>query len=478
MARAASLRASSHPRRWLWLLVAGGGFCGAGWLAAVTGSSGLAQGLASAAAAVPIGYGLVRVAAGAVRRLDSRDLFSPWIAFPFAYVLWFAFGTIDFVDDPLHVLYGMFDSMPPAIWGYAALGLAAYLGGVLVGSRGKDSLRVWPHAWEVENHWRPSLQQGALAGFSLLLLGCYLALVARMGVPVLSAAAAADRLAVGNFGPTQAVFLCSAWTLVVLVPASCWMGRLGAWPAAMGVAAVAVLLLSMGGRGNFFIAVLTLLIAANYLRRQIRVREVMLGTAGLFAAFSAYGFLRDSAFGGTGSLGYLDQIGIPAAAQPLVYAFTYVRGTVATLRDVTAIIPSEIPYQHGRLTLLPLATLLPGHHEMADMFFKNILGHDFVGLGQPATPLGPLYGDFGGCGIVAGMFAFGLLCGHLYRRLRRRPTTAGVLVYAWVMQAGLFGLFASLFPYISTMFVPVLWLALDRWLGLAPPIAPSITFAE
>jgi oligosaccharide repeat unit polymerase len=294
-------------------------------------------------------------------------------------------------------------------------------------------------------------------------------LVIRMGIPVLSAGAAEDRLRVNNFGPTQSVFLCAAWTMMVFLPASYWMGRLGKKLTVAGVVVVSALLLSMGGRGNFFIGGLTLLIAGNYLRRRLRIRTLILLATGLFAGLSAYGFLRDSAFRDADSFTYLEQIGIPVPVQPLVYGFIYMRGTVATFRDVTEIIPSEIPYQHGRLTLLPLSTLLPGHHEMADLFFKNILGHDFIGLGQPATPLGPLYGDFGGCGIVAGMFAFGTLAGALYRRMRQRPAIVTALVYAWVMQTGLLGLFASLFPYITALFIPLLWLALDRLLSSQGP---------
>lgn len=458
-----------QPVYWSWqvALPLATALCAVGWLGVVADNMGMAVAAAAVTVALPLGYGTRRVLAFALRKLDAKDFFSPWIAFPLAYVLWFGFGTIDFVDDPAHVLYGMFDPMPAAIMGYAALGLAGYLAGVWVCSRSRDA--GWPSPAEFQNRWRPPALRAVLKVFFVLMLASYFALVVRMGIPLLSASAAEDRLAVGNYGPTQSVLLCSAWTLMALLPASYWLRQLGKRAAGAGVTVVSVLLLSMGGRGNFCIGCLTLLIARHYLKRRIRMRTVLVGTLALFAGCSAYGFLRDTAFRDTGSFAYLEQIGIPPAVQPLVYAFTYVRGTVATFRDITGTIPAEVPYQYGRLTLLPLSTLLPGHHEMADMFFKNILGHDFVGLGQPATPLGPLYGDFGGWGIVAGMFVFGMVCGRLYRSMRRRPATLRALVYAWTMQAGLFGLFGSLFPYITTLFIPLLWLALDRFLALPPP---------
>jgi len=451
--------------------------CGTGWLAAVEGAADVVFSLLMVAVLLALAYGLFRVLSFAVGTLDTRDFFSPLIAFPLAYIVWFTFGTVDFVDDPWHVLYGMFDPMPRVIWLYSTIGLAGYVAGVVlvagrVAGRAEKSF-AWfpprPGPKLVENRWRRWPSRTGLGILLLLMLATYGVIVRKIGLPVLSAAAAETRLDVAGVGATQAVFLCSAWTAMAFSlaghAARCWSGK----AALAGVAVTSVLLLSLGGRGNFFLGFLTLLIAWNYLKRGIRVRTLALAVVALFIAMSAYGFVRDQAFRGTDSVGYLDTMGIPAPVQPMVYAFTYIRGGVATFRDVTALIPSEIPYQHGRLTLLPLATLLPGHHDMADMFFKNILGHDFVGLGQPATPLGPLYGDFGPPGIFAGMFGFGLLAGWLYRRMRDQPTVSRVLVYAWVMQTGLLGLFASLFPYISTLFVPLLWLGVDRFFSLAPP---------
>jgi oligosaccharide repeat unit polymerase len=444
-------------------------FCGVGWLATIAGAPHVPSGLAAIALLSLLAYGLFRLASLVVARIDTRDFFSPLIAFPLAYVLWFTLGTVDFIDDPWHVLYGMFDPMPAIMWFYSAVGLSGYVAGVLLIRKGFACFPARPMPGLVQNRWRTSPSRAGLYILVGLMAGTYVVIVRQIGLPVLSAAAAETRLDVGNVGVTQAVFLCSAWSVMAFLLAGYAARRRTGKAAAAGVAVTSVLLLSLGGRGNFFIGFLTLLIAWNYLKQGIRVRKLLLAVVALFVAMSVYGFVRDQAFQGSESVGYLDAAGVPAAVQPLVYAFTYIRGGIATFRDVTVLIPSEIPYQHGWLTLLPLATLLPGHHEMADMFFKNILGHDFVGLGQPATPLGPLYGDFGVPGIFAGMFGFGLLAGGLYRRMERQPTAGRVLVYAWVMQTGLLGLFGSLFPYISNLFVPFLWVGVDRFFTSVPP---------
>jgi oligosaccharide repeat unit polymerase len=101
---------------------------------------------------------------------------------------------------------------------------------------------------------------------------------------------------------------------------------------------------------------------------------------------------------------------------------------------------------------------------MSDIFFRNVLGNDFVGVGEPATLLGPFYGDFGAPGVFIGMFAFGLLLALLYRRMQSAPDPFRILIYAWVLQSGLFGLFATIFPYITTLLLPLLWYGLHRFL--------------
>jgi len=99
------------------------------------------------------------------------------------------------------------------------------------------------------------------------------------------------------------------------------------------------------------------------------------------------------------------------------------------------------------------------------MFFKNILGNDFTGAGQPATLLGPLYADFGILGITIGLMLFGLLVSSAYRRLLHSNRIVDVMLYAWLLQVGLFGLFATLFPSMATLWVGVLCVVIGRFVS-------------
>jgi oligosaccharide repeat unit polymerase len=108
---------------------------------------------------------------------------------------------------------------------------------------------------------------------------------------------------------------------------------------------------------------------------------------------------------------------------------------------------------------------------MSDIFFKQILGSDFVGGGQPATLLGPLYGDFGLAGIVLGMFLVGVLVSTAHRWMLKGPTVFRVLIYSWLMQTVLFSLFGALIPYITTLWIPLFWWFLDAVLLRKPSFA-------
>ena len=182
-----------------------------------------------------------------------------------------------------------------------------------------------------------------------------------------------------------------------------------------------------------------------------------------FLGLSAFGYVRDTADSDS-SLQWMLAVGIPPQMVPAATAAVYVRYSIATFRDVTEMIPAHVPYQLGALTLAPFKTFLPGRQNMSDIFFRDMLGNDFIGVGEPATLLGPLYGDFGVAGVFFGMFAFGLLLAFLYRRMRAAPDPFRILMYAWVLQSGLFGLFATIFPYITTLLLPLFWYGLHRFL--------------
>lgn len=171
---------------------------------------------------------------------------------------------------------------------------------------------------------------------------------------------------------------------------------------------------------------------------------------------SYFGWARDAMGYGESSLGNLQFNG-----QGLFYLYFYVRNTVTTLRDVMATIPHTVPYQGGYLSFGALASILPGHHVSSDMFFRQILGLNFLGFGQPATLLGPMYGDFGLIGIISEMFAFGMIYARVYSWMSQRRSVLAVLIYAWISQTALFSLFGALLTYAITIVIPLGWILLN-----------------
>lgn len=397
--------------------------------------------------------------------LVQSDLFSPLVAFPIAYVAWFVIGSINFIDLPHSISFGAFDPIPLRVPAYAAIGLVGYLTGVKLALR---PYRVWPlrKFLQFRNAWRR--MSTVLAGLAVAMLFAYLDIVGHIGVPVLSPDAARARLEIEKYHLAATLFSLSAYTVFLFFMVRFWTDRgHGSFARRLsfigGAAIVAVLLLSLSSRSAFFIVALTALILYNYLRKPLRVGKVLLILVALFALLGVYGYLRDLTVK-SNMPQLLASAGVPRAIQPYVYCYLYIRYPVATLADVSRVIPNQVPYQDGAITLLPFTSFLPGHHEMSDMYFKNLLGNSFVGAGQPATALGPFYADFGAVGIFVGMLGFGLLLARIYRWMVRERTAFSVLIFAWVTQVGLFGLFAGIFTYLGTLLLPLGWFALNRFM--------------
>ena len=416
-------------------------------------------------AAVPVAgltvYGLSE-AIGFVGRLD---VFSPLVAFPALYVAWFAVGSIDMIEVPATVTFGLFEPIPRYVIGYALLGLISYLVGAglwrpkPVGGKNEEGRTL-------EFTWSEHRFAAVSAGLGVLMFISYAYLIAAMGtIPALSADAGETRLRILQSGPAEAVLFTCAWTLIPMLMMYVWRKNSRRGTRFLCYAAVvvsSVLLLSLGGRSYLFVPLLTTLVARHYGKRRFKVGKLALVSVTLFCSLSLFGSVRDTALNGS-SFGE-EQLGIPGPVMPFVYAYLYVRYPVATFRDITTIIPNKIPYQYGALSLGPLSTLLPRHHEQSDMFFKNILGNDFVGAGQPATLLGPLYADAGLPGILLGLFLAGMFISRAYAWMLAEPTGIRVLLYAWLTQTLLFSLFANLFPYITTIWIPAFWMILHSFL--------------
>jgi len=401
----------------------------------------------------------------------DHDFFSPLVAFPIAYVFWFVIGSLDVVKVPSSVSFGLFDPMPLYIWGYVVLGLVAFLcgnrlmrGGVFPEVAGRSCRFRWDGArfWQI------------VVLLSVLTAGSYIYIVLRIGIPALSADAGQIRLELAKFGVAQAILFSSAWTLIPFLVAYLWLheltkaGRFSLWAS---VCFIAVLLLSLGGRSQLFVPFAVALVMRHYMRRRFRLIRLGFLVLAAFCAVSVFGYVRDTAL--TGGNEAAEWLNVPSAVMPFVYAYLYIRFPVATFRDITVAIPRTTGFQYGALTFGPLDSLLPGHHHQSDMYFKELLGNDFIGAGQPATLLGPLYADGGAVGIGIGLFVFGIILAAAFRWMQADMSAYRVLVYAWIVQTGLFSFFSNLFPYITTLWLPVMWFLLDCYLVRSRPGAIS-----
>jgi oligosaccharide repeat unit polymerase len=396
-----------------------------------------------------------------------RDFFAPAAAFVIAYLAWFSLGFANVFDLPDYLAFGTFSPIPASQWGFYLLGLAGYVLGLWLGNA---NTRVAQPQVQVRNEWNPKRFWRIVVLLGCSLIGSGAVQVAQFGIPGLSPLAGEERLAIR--GIPHFLFVSCAFTLVVVIPSYLWTHpttRRTKYLATLFVVFIMVgLPLLQGGRSDLVVSLLTLFLIFHYLKRRVTLFSLVSAAVIGLIALSLTGYLRDYSLDGGQNMDWLDVLGLPPWMVPTLYVLLYIRYTVATFRDVTIMIPSQVHYQYGALSFAALKTPLPGHHDMSDMFFKNMLGNEFTGGGQPATLLGPLYGDLGALGILAGMFCFGLIACRAYHRMNRKRTLLTVMLYAWILQTGLMGLFGSLFTYIVTLSTPLLWVGFD-WLVREQP---------
>jgi oligosaccharide repeat unit polymerase len=309
----------------------------------------------------------------------------------------------------------------------------------------------------------------------LTLLG-YLSVGWQVGVPGFRSDAGEARLDLLKHTSTQTFFVLGAWTIIVFLATRLWVrgqktvSKVELW---LALVVTSLLILSLGSRGNLFQPIATVLIARHYLHRRTKIGLTSLGVAVAFVAASALGWARDTMAYTSSTLRDLEFN--PAS---LYYLYFYISTPVRTLGEIMQRIPRYVPYQHGYLSFGALASALPGfHNESSDMFFRRILGSEFIGFGQPATLLGPMYGDFGMTGVALQMFGVGIFYVWMYSWMCRRPTFFRAVMYAWVSQVIIYGLFGSLLPFITGLVAPLGWILLDRIIRLPPVGTRSLSSA-
>lgn len=422
-------------------------------------------------------YGLRR----AISSVSRLDVFSPLVAFPLAYVVWFTIGSIDFIQLPSVIGFGAFDPIPARVPIYAGIGLGGYLLGVVTCLRGSEMREeVCPSAFRWT--WEPVSFRLALLMLIFVMVGTYAYIGSHIGLPILSQNAGEVRLELGNYHWAGTPFFATAYTVIFLFLVRIWTDPSlrdtnARWWMIAALVAIFLVFLSMAGRAILVPPILTGVILYHYVKKTVKLKSVMIGITLLFSLLSVFGYLRDLTMGDS-TMTSMEEAGLPRGVQPFVYCYLYIRYSVATLRDVSEIIPSQTPYQHGAITLLPLQSVLPGHHEMSDTFFKNLLGNEFIGAGQPATVLGAFYADFGPLGVFFEMFLWGLLLARLYRWMRREQSIFSAMVFAWATQAGLFGIFGGVFTYLDTLMIPLCWVTLNLLVRTGPAGVDRPCFLE
>lgn len=401
------------------------------------------------------------------RWFNRQDFFSPLLAYPLAYIAWFCLGSFDFIELPAGIGFGAFQSIPRTVQYCAAIGLTGYFCGVWL-CISANRLGTRPR---FRIAWQPRKFRAALAVLAVIIAAGYSYITAFIGLPILHLAALSEARPETEKIPLYhwiaSPFWDAAYTMFLCLLISLWFG-FGLTKRRIAILGLLILLLvftSFGARAALVPPLLTALVMYHYLRRPIRIKSLAVLFIATFMALSAFGFIRDLS-DPSGMSDVLEGAGLPRVTQPFVYVYFYFRYTVATLRDVMGIIPRQVPYQYGAITTLPLQTLLPGHHEMSDMYFKHLLGNEFVGQGQPATVLGPFYADFGSTGVFFGMFIWGFLLARLYQWMLKDRSVLSVMIFSWTMQAGLFGLFGGMFGYLDTLLIPLSWILLSKTISM------------
>lgn len=374
------------------------------------------------------------------------DLFSPVACFPAAYILWFGLGSVTFLLDV---------NPPPYL--YFVLGLSTYLLGAFMSSRGI----VTPHKkFESSRNapWNAFRFRLSMLCLCTLMASSYLLLILQLGVPAIHSDVDYRRQDLGEHGYLLFLFLSSTWTLMFFGAADLWRGvqRTLSPTLTFGILATGCLMVaSFGNRGFFLTPIVTLIILRHYWKGRIALGQLTAVLAIVLVVAVGYEYVRGSALKADfGDTALNDALYFDAAFM--------IHANLSSFRDIVQTIPSAVPYQHGALTFGPLVQAFPGHHESSDMFFKRILGNDFLGGGQPGSLLAPFYGDFGVLGILAGMLLFGALSVKVYHWMEEHPTLFRVLIYAWLAQAALLSVYGALVTYFITLWLPFLWWILLR----------------
>jgi hypothetical protein len=390
--------------------------------------------LVAAAAALALlvlgpGFGLALGALGCLlvalifagRLLDQRDLFAPAVAFPAAYVVYFALGATN----------SLFGYVPPRVHFYQMIGLVAYLAGVwLAGlALGRLALTV-PRRTVPATSARPAVRwQLDLAVAAALAISA----LAAAGIIVMTGGTPLANLS-QRHGLSGYLFNLAelGWVAAVWWNFDRWQrrGRVSGTGIAL-LLVVAMMLALLAYRTPLMTMALAAALGFHRLVRPLHLRHVVgLGVVLLIFA-GAYGWLRLQHTQRYGR--YRDYLALTefkwSPLEPIAPLAATVREGSVVLARLVANVPDKHPFQHGAVTFSTVATLLPGW-QRGPREWIGILARDIEHSTTP-TILGFLYVDFGVPGIVAGMALFGAFLTWLWDLALRRGTLLALWLWAY-----------------------------------------------
>lgn len=406
----------------------------------------------------------------------NDNLAAPVLGFPIIFLVWMWAGSVTLLPAS-NLATTLLDPVPAVQWLLYLLGFVGYMGAVLLMGR--------PHqAPETMLGYRPRWDQrrfflvlGLAAAVTFL---AWFVITLQEGIPLFSANVEEIRVSM----PTRhhisyQIEIAGANFLLPLIFAFKWsmkprkLIRVALWSIALFYFFV---LISQGNRGTVLPPLLTILIMRHFLLKPWRLSSLLPASLAALVATGASGYYRSLQFYGGSYATTQTQLGVPPFLQPFIGIYFSIRTPLTTFRDVRNLIPAIVPYQYGGLTFGVFSQLLPGRHPSSDYFFKDVLGHDFTGFGEPASLLGTFYADLGIPGIFIGMAGVGVMASLLYGAMLRHRRLHWLLIYSYILQKLISGIYGSLFEYILELLLPLSWFFILKYFAQAT-VSPNFTSA-
>ena len=383
----------------------------------------------------------------------EKDLFSPLIAFPLLYIVYFGFGSLSIFPNT--------DKIPLQQWTYYLVGIISYFAGILLVSTARRGInshqRVTMYKWNQTRLW--------IAIYALVVVGTFFEILRyrQTGIPIFSGDVAALRVQANISGYFTLLANGSFQLALLLIFANFlargklkWSKVYTLWNILI-VMYLFFMLFSSGNRGTWMFPLGALVVIYSYLKKHISMQQAITAVAIGMVFISIIGYHRVVNLYGTGWGKWVENYyDLPQYGRFWWPAYTYVRNGPLKFKEITEIFPQKIDYQYGYHFFSPLTTILPGEQESPDLFIKRALQLEFIGFGVAASMLSSFYIDFGLAGIVVGMFLCGLIAMLLFKWMKSQFTPFRVVIYGLFTAQLIFALYGNIFPHFGFLWLYIL----------------------